>query len=138
RNNRSASLLMIDLDGFKQINDKLGHAAGDKALVEFSHLLTNSFRDSDVVARLGGDEFCVLLTDTDLERAWDGVERFREALNARNDLPGRKYRLMFSAGVVQWDADRHANVADLLRDSDVLMYERKRAKPLPKAISAVV
>ena len=138
RNNRHASLLMLDLDGFKQINDKLGHAAGDKALVEFSQLLKTSFRESDVVTRIGGDEFCVLLTDTDLEHAWVGVERFRCALNARNDLPGRKYRLLFSAGVIQWDAERHANVADLLRDADVLMYERKRGKALPKAVSAVI
>ncbi|MDH3645467.1 MAG: sensor domain-containing diguanylate cyclase [Gammaproteobacteria bacterium] len=138
RNNRNAALLMLDLDGFKQINDQLGHAAGDKALVEFSQLLSSSFRESDVVARLGGDEFCVLLTDTDLEHAWVGVERFRDALNARNDLPSRRYRLMFSAGVIQWDCDRHANVADLLRDADMLMYERKRGKPLPKAVSAVI
>lgn len=138
RSNRSASLLMLDLDGFKQINDELGHAAGDKALVEFSQTLRASFRDSDVVARLGGDEFCVLLTETDLEHAWCSVERFRDALNAKNDLPGRKYRLMFSAGVIQWDPDRHCKVSDLLSDADVMMYERKRAKPLPKAVEAVV
>ncbi|MBT8137147.1 MAG: sensor domain-containing diguanylate cyclase [Gammaproteobacteria bacterium] len=138
RSNRSASLLMLDLDGFKQINDELGHAAGDKALVEFAHTLRSSFRDSDVVARLGGDEFCVLLTDTDLEHAWCSVERFRDALDVKNDLPGRKYRLMFSAGVIQRDPDRHQTVADLLNDADILMYERKRAKPLPKSVDAII
>ncbi len=138
RNNGIASLLVIDLDGFRQINEELGYAAGDKALVEFGQMLRTSFRESDVVARVGADEFCVLLADSDLEHAWRGVERFRDTVNARNEMPGRQYRLLFSAGVIQWEQGRHKRVTELLRDADLLMVERKRSKPLPKAVSAVL
>lgn len=132
RNNGHASLLLIDLDGFAAIKTGLGNAHGDKALVEFGQLLNASFRDSDVVSRLGEDLFCVLLTDTDLENTWVSVERFRAVLDGRNTLPGRRYRLLFSAAVVQYDADRHESTTRLLQEAEVLMHERKRAKPLPK------
>lgn len=137
RTNRNASLLLLDLDGFNAICTKLGTAYGDKALVEFASLLNMSFRDSDVVSRIGGDTFCVLLTDTDLENTWNTVERFRSALSARNALPGRKYRMLFSAAVVQCDYDRHHSSTRLLQEAEVLMHERKRAKPLPKREQAV-
>lgn len=137
RNNRHASLLLIDLDGFAAINDKLGSAHGDKALVEFAQMLNTSFRDSDVVSRLGEDLYCVLLTDTDFENTWIGVERFRATLDARNTLPGRKYRLLFSAAVVQYDVNRHDSTTKLLQEAEVLMHERKREKPLPRREQSV-
>ncbi|MBT8444044.1 MAG: sensor domain-containing diguanylate cyclase [Gammaproteobacteria bacterium] len=134
RSSESATLLIIDLDGFKEINDKLGHAAGDDALKTFSGLLLESFRDSDVVARLGGDEFCVLFTSTTMEQSWQCVERFRDRLGARNRSADSDYKLRFSAGVVQYDADRHSAVSDLLDEADQLMYRRKRAKPKLAAV----
>lgn len=137
RSNRSASLLLIDLDDFATINTRLGAACGDKVLVEFAQILKSSFRDSDIIGRLGDDTFCVLLTDTDLEHAWGTVERFRTTLTTRNALPGRKYRILFSAAVVQYDPDRHDTPMRLLGDADVLMYERKRATPLPRRQTAV-
>lgn len=137
RSNRCASLMLLDLDDFSTINEKLGVACGDKVLVEFAQMLKSSFRDSDVIGRLNDDAFCVLLTDTDFENAWVTVERFRTTLTTRNALPGRKYRILFSAAVVQYDADRHDTPMRLLADADVLMYERKRAVPLPRRESAV-
>lgn len=138
RSNRQASLLMLNLDGFASINQQLGSAYGDKALVEFAQLLGDGFRESDVVAHLGGDSFCVLLTDTDFEHTWTSVERFRATLANRNDLRGRRYRLMFSAAVVQCDFDRHESTSRLLQDAEVLMHERKRAKPLGSRRPSVV
>ncbi len=137
RSNRCASLLMLDLDGFEKINEKLGPACGDKVLVEFAQMLKSSFRDSDVLGRLGDDTFCVLLTDTDFENAWVTVERFRTTLTTRNALPGRKYQILFSASVVQYDTVRHDSPMRLLADADVLMYERKRGTPLPRGQTAV-
>ena len=128
RHRSPASLLMIDLDGFKAINDELGHAVGDNALIEFSDLLAATFRDSDVIARLGGDEFAVLLTDTGKEEAWKCIERFRGLLDARNMLPGREHALCFSVGITEWDNRKHADVAALLKVADRQMYELKRGK----------
>ncbi|NNF15716.1 MAG: GGDEF domain-containing protein [Gammaproteobacteria bacterium] len=131
RDRRQAALLMIDLDDFKLINDTMGHADGDKALVDFAQTLRNTFRHSDVIARLGGDEFCVLLTDTGLDNAWQCVERLRNDVNEKNLLAKRPHGLKFSVGVIQWERDRHPCVADLLREADRLMYTRKRAKQQP-------
>ena len=137
RSNRCASLLLLDLDEFAKINEKLGVACGDKVLVEFAQMLKSSFRDSDVIGRLGDDTFCVLLTDTDFENAWVTVERFRTTLTTRNCLPGRKYKILFSAAVVQYDAERHDTPMRLLGDADLLMYERKRGTPLPRRETSV-
>lgn len=132
RTGKQASLLMIDLDGFKQINDKLGHACGDRALKDFARLMFETFRESDVLARFGGDEFCVLLTETDFEAAWVVVERFRAALGELNARPGRTFQLKFSAGVVEFDPSRHERTRDLLDAADERMYKRKKSKSDPE------
>lgn len=137
RTGKQASLLMIDLDGFKQINDQLGHACGDRALKDFARVMFATFRESDVLARFGGDEFCVLLTETDFDAAWNVVERFRAALGELNDRPGRDYTLQFSAGVVEFDPGSHEHTSDLLDAADDRMYKRKKSKASqPKAVSA--
>jgi len=123
---RPATLVVLDLDEFKAINDSLGHAAGDQALKEFSRHLLAAFRDSDVVARLGGDEFCVLLSGTDeahsdlpLQHLED---RLAEAAEADPDAPG----IRFSAGSARYDPARHPKAEDLLHDADLRMYRQKR------------
>src|SRR6185369_1900900 len=80
---RSVGLLMLDLDGFKAINDTHGHAAGDEALREVARRLSRSVRERDLVARLGGDEFVVVLTDLGDHSAAveDSMTRIREALS---------------------------------------------------------
>ena len=101
---RSVGVVMLDLDGFKAINDTHGHAAGDRALREVAARLRRCVRERDLVARLGGDEFVVVLTDLGgrSEAVQDSVERVREALaepfdgdapgrrDRRRDLPGRR------------------------------------------------
>lgn len=126
RVSRPATLVLMDLDGFKEINDTLGHAAGDQALKTFSRHLLDSFRDSDVVARLGGDEFCVLLSGTDEPAAGRALQNLKERLAARTveelDAPA----IRFSAGAVRFDPERHATVEDLLHEADLHMYDQKR------------
>ena len=126
RNHLHASVVMIDMDGFKLINDEFGHDVGDQALVEFATLLLEGFRSSDIVARIGGDEFCALLTSAAEADAWRAVEQLRAVVDARNEVEGVNYPLEFSAGVAEYDANRHANVQDALHDADVNMYVQKR------------
>jgi len=120
-----ATLVFIDLDNFKPVNDRFGHAEGDRALAEFARLLQANFRASDLVARIGGDEFVILLSDATLEQAGIAVEKFSDALAQLNRTPGRGYELAFSSGVVAFDAGRHASVDDLLQEGDALMYRMK-------------
>src|SRR5690606_38161685 len=78
----TAVLLYVDLDGFKGVNDALGHAAGDAALVQVAELLVASVRESDAVGRLGGDEFALLLLNAGLEEGQEKARRLTEALAA--------------------------------------------------------
>lgn len=122
---RTLTLVYIDMNSFKAINDRFGHAEGDHALAAFAQILKGSLRHSDLVARMGGDEFAVLLTDTDQARATEAVSRFRTHIadwNARRTLP---YALDFSAGIVELDAARHHTVHELLADADRAMYAQK-------------
>ena len=75
-----AAMLFVDVDGLKALNDKFGHSAGDKALIEVAQLLVASVRKSDCVARMGGDEFGVLLDHTDEQRAWQMALRVVETV----------------------------------------------------------
>ncbi len=121
RSGQPATLLYFDLDDFKEINDRQGHSAGDRALRTFADRLRSTFRDSDVVARIGGDEFCVLLTSA---TALD-VERPLAILAAQlRDSRGVPI-VKFSVGVETFDADKHESVQSVLDAADRRMYEEK-------------
>lgn len=122
RTDTSAELLYFDLDGFKAVNDTLGHAAGDYLLEHFAGLLLKCFREADVIGRLGGDEFAVLLGDcSGCSKA--ALDRLRD-MAAEPDCEVLS-QLDWSVGIVQFVPDRHANLADLLADADANMYEDK-------------
>ncbi|MGH0031825.1 MAG: diguanylate cyclase domain-containing protein [Myxococcota bacterium] len=126
RHDRPLTLLFIDLDRFKEINDRLGHAAGDRALCAVAGILRETFRESDLVARMGGDEFCVLLTlsgAADAKRPLDGLE---QAVAAWNETGGADFELAYSVGVVEFDPARHRDLPDLLADADQRMYAHKQ------------
>lgn len=123
-----ATLVFLDLDKFKLINDKFGHAEGDRALVDFAHQMKNSFRDSDLFARLGGDEFAVLLTNTVQQQAEETLERFSHALQAHNQAAQRGYELAFSHGIVGFDPAKHTSIEALLADGDTQMYRGREDK----------
>lgn len=127
RNNTPISLIFFDLNSFKSVNDNFGHDEGDKALIAFSEVMKETFRDSDVFARLGGDEFAVLLTGTCAKRANDTVVRLRQALDQYNKQANRGYNIVFSEGIVSTDNVENYSVSALLNKADTLMYENKQA-----------
>ncbi len=121
---RSVGVVMLDLDGFKAINDTHGHAAGDAALREVAKRLRRCVRERDLVARLGGDEFVVVLTD--LEAAGtvtDFVDRVRDALAAPYD----SMELRAAAGVARFPSDG-STAGELLAHADRAMYVDKGAR----------
>lgn len=115
--NKSISLLIFDLDNFKECNDNLGHPEGDKCLQRFSSILTNQIRKEDTASRLGGDEFAVILYDTNITNAKEAAERIRKNLidqdisfEAIDNKTGKQERkqVSSSAGIFyidkeQWD-----------------------------------
>lgn len=126
---KPAALLFLDLDGFKDINDTHGHAAGDQALRRFATMMREVFRASDVLGRLGGDEFAALLVDTGDGRGEAALERLVAAAEA-NALP---QPLRFSVGTVPCLAPGDVDLDTLLAQADAAMYERKRAARLQTA-----
>jgi diguanylate cyclase (GGDEF)-like protein len=121
------TLLMLDLDGFKSINDRFGHVEGNNALVAFSKTLRRVFRASDVVARVGGDEFCVLLPHSTVHEAEVCLSRLRRAV-VRADEACARFDLRYSVGTAEYDADRHPSIQALMSDADKDMYTTKRKK----------
>lgn len=122
------SLLYMDLDGFKPINDQRGHAVGDAVLVEVAQRLRGSVRAADCVSRIGGDEFVILLAqcahEVDANRIGDAIQT---AVEVPIDLGERSLRVGVSIGIhVVTDAD--ASPADLLSAADAAMYSRKQER----------
>jgi diguanylate cyclase (GGDEF)-like protein len=121
---RMFSVAAFDLDGFKRLNDSLGHAAGDDVLVDFARVLRAGLRGSDIPIRMGGDEFLILLPGTGLAQAILVVERLRSAVReARWGAPSALVTV--SSGVAQWAEGQSA--ADLLQSADRSLYIAKRA-----------
>jgi diguanylate cyclase (GGDEF)-like protein len=125
---KPAALLYFNLDQFKQINDRFGHAEGDLALKTLAQCLKLTFRESDVLGHLGKDEFAVFMTNVsnvELERA---LERLRDAIDQYNKDAKRGYDIAFSYGKVAFDASGHADVEDLMAKANALMYLNKNDK----------
>src|SRR5919202_6362206 len=121
----SVAVLFLDLDNFKTVNDKLGHAAGDALLVAASQRLLSCVRREDTIARLGGDEFTVLLEDMrDPSDAARMAERISESLRAPFDIQGQEACISSSIGIAL-DTDRSHAPDDLMREADIAMYRAK-------------
>ena len=130
RADRTASptcLFLLDLDGFKAVNDTHGHAAGDELLQQFAVRLSAVLRPGDTAARLGGDEFVVLCEDTSEEQAELIAERLRSAATWPFDLPVGRVTISASVGIAT-SADPADDSAELVRRADVSMYAEKRSR----------
>lgn len=125
RRGECVAVVLLDLDGFKAVNDRLGHAAGDQALREVAARAQRGSRATDLVARIGGDEFVVLLETATPESVDRAVDRLRQALLCAPLAPDPAVHLGFSLGVAVFPADG-ADLAALLQAADRRMYKQKR------------
>ena len=117
------ALLVADVDDFKKINDRWGHAAGDAALVAVARVLSASTRSDDPPARIGGDEFAILLPDTDRAAAQDVAERIAEAVTSQGDETALS--LTLSIGIAVQEQGQEP-LEDMMRVADVALYAAKR------------
>jgi diguanylate cyclase (GGDEF)-like protein len=128
RSGRPLSVLFIDMDGFKSVNDSHGHLAGSKALVEAAAIIRGSARETDVVARFGGDEFAVILPDTGREGAVSVAERIRDRIRAFEFLASDRLTVRLTASIgVATLPDVAGSAEELLRAADTAMYRVKDA-----------
>lgn len=126
RQHQPIALMMLDIDHFKQINDRFGHATGDEALLTFSTTCGASLREHDLLGRLGGEEFALALPDTDLAGAQQAAERLRQAvMDTRLLASGKRYTMTVSIGLVVIDPEE--DLASALARADHALYEAKHA-----------
>jgi diguanylate cyclase (GGDEF)-like protein len=124
---RPLSLLMIDIDHFKQVNDRFGHEAGDRVLKFLANVLISAKRASDVVGRIGGEEFAILLPETSKEAALVIAERLRQlAQTCAPAIAGEKLDVTISIGVAAASI-RTSGMETLCRQADQALYEAKRS-----------
>jgi diguanylate cyclase (GGDEF)-like protein len=114
RSGNPITLVTLDLDNFKELNDELGHTEGDRALRDTAERIRATLRAGDVVARLGGDEFVALLTNSTLTGSLTAIDRLRDSTPESEG---------FSAGIAVWD--RKEELPELLRRSDLALYAAK-------------
>jgi diguanylate cyclase (GGDEF)-like protein len=131
RYNQSNSVVYIDIDGFKAVNDRFGHAAGDEVLTAVARTLVDNVRASDIVGRLGGDEFGVILARADAEQAAEKADILTALIAAirieRDGVP-----VPFSATAGVFTMGPGAGAADALAAADRAMYARKAARQREK------
>jgi diguanylate cyclase (GGDEF)-like protein len=121
------AVLFCDLDGFKPVNDRLGHAAGDALLVMVADRLRESVREQDMVSRFGGDEFVIVCRDEDPQAAVDAIcARIRSVIESPIVLGGEPVWIGLSIGVAYAAAD--STTDDLIGRADLAMYAAKQSK----------
>jgi diguanylate cyclase (GGDEF)-like protein/PAS domain S-box-containing protein len=122
-----AALLMLDLDDFKQVNDRHGHRAGDQVITGVAKVLAERLRTTDTVGRLGGDEFAVILPRTDATEAAVVARKLVESVRGcRANVDGERVRITASIGIALMGADAEPAGDDVLVEADRAMYEAKR------------
>jgi two-component system cell cycle response regulator len=122
------SVLMLDVDHFKRVNDRLGHAAGDAVLRELARLLHEAVRAVDSVGRYGGEEFVVVLPQTRYEEAFQTAERLRQEVERHTSAAGEGLcSVTVSIGVATFPSERVDSAAALLREADLALYRAKEA-----------
>ena len=126
RKDEMLSLSLLDVDNFKQLNDRLGHASGDEALIHLVQVVRHYMRPVDTLARYGGEEFVILMPDTNLDEGIAAMKRLQRELTRNFFLAGNERVLItFSAGVAELTADESGE--DVIKRADRAMYVAKRA-----------
>ncbi|MDZ7817183.1 MAG: GGDEF domain-containing protein [Aliarcobacter sp.] len=129
RNKTDLSLIMLDVDDFKQINDNYGHKIGDLVLIELANILIGQSRKSDIICRFGGEEFIILLPQTNLEGANFMAEKIRNYIEKSSlpldDLTQLKFTV--SLGVSQVNILLDKNIENCIKRSDDALYEAKNS-----------
>ena len=136
------SVLLVDLDDFKEVNDTRGHAEGDRTLIWVARFLERNVRDHDIVCRTGGDEFVILLPNAGEAGSSLLIDRLRSALDAAN--AGRVTPIGLSIGSATWP-DNGSSAERLLESADMAMYQTKQrrkaarlpAKTIPMRVRAM-
>lgn len=125
----TGAVLIIDLDGFKYVNDSLGHSAGDELIVRVASVLRGVLRETDVLARIGGDEFAALLPQAGPAEATAVAEKLLGAVRRQAVLqsPGRHARITGSVGISAFAGDVDMTSDDVIAEADIAMYEAKGA-----------
>ncbi len=126
--NDTFSLILLDLDNFKQINDTFGHEMGDNVLKAVTKMLTQGIRSNDFIARFGGDEFCIVTdisNSKDLESAIDRINQCTKKFNQSSNFP---FEISFSIGSAVYQCSILMTSDEFLKQVDMLMYENKKAK----------
>ncbi len=118
-------VLIVDIDRFKNINDRSGHIAGDHILRELTNVIGKQMRKTDILARYGGDEFVVLMPKTILADAITAAERMRS--NCESELTSKGHSVTISCGVAQWSGQVSESGIDVLRRADTALYKAKVA-----------
>lgn len=121
---RESVVAYIDLDGFKAVNDRFGHAEGDRCLTDVADCLESVLRERDSICRIAGDEFVILLPDTNSDAALQLIGDFRNAVRAL--CQDRPWKIGVSAGAVALDAQQFASLDEILEAADRLMYRAKK------------
>ncbi len=127
RSRSPISLLLVDLDGFKQINDTFGHDVGDQLLIQVAERFTEVTRSSDTVARFGGDEFAVLMEGGGVQQAVALADRLLERLSMPATVADRTLTFGASIGIVTMAGEEPAGREELIRRADIAMYTAKSA-----------
>jgi diguanylate cyclase (GGDEF)-like protein len=126
RHTAALSLLMLDLDHFKKINDTMGHLAGDKVLATVAHVLLKAVRNEDVVARFGGEEFAIILRATELESAEATAERLRKLVEGTPiTLDGKHMKATVSVGLASYPSTPAKTLEELIDAADKALYRAK-------------
>jgi diguanylate cyclase (GGDEF)-like protein len=122
------SVVMMDIDNFKEINDTLGHRVGDEVLKRIANLLKTSVRKSDLIARYGGEEFAAILTYTQKNGAAEEAERLRALISDLTfEDDGIDLNVTLSLGVAEYNPDNTANAGELVNRADKALYQAKNA-----------